>query len=339
MRMIIGRSLTSLNSSGSMRGIGRCDDNSRKKVRNVHGDSSEKRPEQRFQSAYDLAFDLEALSASSATTAPLITRRVMGGRRAVTVIALLLVGVGLAIVAERMLRATPPAEPPTYRRLTYERGSLGQARFAPDGNTVVYNAAWRGDPTGVFTIRLDSRESRPLGLSNATLHAVSSKSELALGLQATEAFLTRESLPSHATTLSRLPLAGGAPRDVLDRVTWADWSPDGSDLAVVRLLENSQRLEFPIGKVLYETNGNITHLRVSPQGDRLAFIDHPKTDPFSAGALVALDRSGARRTLSKDWGDAFGVAWRPDGGEVWFTAGKSGESSPFVRSRWTATNA
>lgn len=235
-----------------------------------------KRPEQRFHSADDLAFALEALSGSSNRTGAPVARGAIRRGRAITTIALVLVGVGVGIAADRMLRTTRAAESPSYRRLTYERGSLGQARFAPDGNTVVYHAAWRGDPTGVFTIRLDSRESRPLGLSNATLYAVSSKGELAVGLEASEPFGVRD-LPSSAPTLSRVPLAGGAPREVLDRVTWADWSPDGSDVAVVRRLENSQRVEFPIGTVLYETNNNLTHLRVSPgaSGSRLLIIPGP----------------------------------------------------------------
>jgi hypothetical protein len=275
----------------------------------------EKRPEQRFHSANDLAFDLEALSGSSGTTAALVQRRAIRAKRVARTIALLAVGIGIGMLAERTLRTGHPADAPIYRRLTFERGGLEQARFAPDGNTVVYTAAWRGEPMEVFTLRTDSRESRPLGLGRATLFAVSSTSELAVGIQSSDG----------GTTLSRVPLAGGSPREVLDRVGWADWSPDGSELAVVRLLADSQRVEFPIGKVLYSTDGNITHLRVSPRGDWVAFIDHPSTSPLGAGALVGVDRSGAKRTLSKWWADVYGVAWRPDGREVWFTAGKSGE--------------
>jgi eukaryotic-like serine/threonine-protein kinase len=276
----------------------------------------EKRPEQRFQSADDLAFDLAALSGSSGTTPALVQRRAIRAKRVASTIALLVVGIGIGTLAERTLRTRQPTDAPTYRRLTYERGGLEQARFAPDGNTVVYTAAWRGEPMEVFTLRTDSRESRPLGLGRTTLFAVSSTSELAVGIQPSDGCC--------GTTLSRVPLAGGSPREVLDRVGWADWSPDGSELAVVRLLADSQRVEFPIGKVLYSTDGNITHLRVSPRGDWVAFIDHPSTSPLGAGALVGVDRSGAKRTLSNWWADVYGVAWRPDGGEVWFTAGTSG---------------
>jgi Tol biopolymer transport system component len=267
----------------------------------------EKRPEQRFHSAFDLAFDLEALSASSGTTAAPITRGAMRDKRVVGLIALLAAAAVGFLIGRTLGTTVQPTEAPTYRRLTYERGYMQNARFAPDGTTVVYSAGWRGEPTNIFTTRLDSQESRSLGLGEASLLGVSSKSELAIGFEA-----------NGRMTLSRVPLAGGAPREVIDRVGSADWSPDGSDLAVVRRVGDSSRVEFPIGTILYTSNGSITNVRVSPGGDWVAFIDQ------DAGALMVVDRHGVKRMLSKGWGDAFGVAWHPDGREVWFTAGKIG---------------
>ncbi|HUL76294.1 MAG TPA: protein kinase [Vicinamibacteria bacterium] len=279
----------------------------------------EKRPEERFHSAHDLAFDLRALStASGASTAvPAVGGAAGRGRRIAFVSALLGTGVAFGVLADRAIVLTRPVEPPTYRRVTFERGTVGRARFAPDGNTIVYSAAWRGQPDEVFTARLDSRESRSFGFRGAVF-AVSSSSELAIGLG-----------PQVAAwpTLSRVPLAGGAPREVLENVGWADWSPDGADLAVVHYVEGVARLEFPIGKVLYESRGNITHARVSPGGDRVAFIAHDDpTQFFGAGSVVTVDRKGATRTLSSGWVDLFGLAWRPDGMEVWFTGARRGET-------------
>jgi Tol biopolymer transport system component len=281
----------------------------------------EKRPEQRFHSAHDVAFDLQAVSASSGSTTALAPLRSVRWKRAVGLGALLVAALALGALADRTLRRTHSTEPPTYHRLTFDRGTLGTARFAPDGNSIVYNAAWRGEPTEVFTTRLDSRESRPLGLSGAVLHAISSMSELAVGLSALGAAFNSTS------TLARVPLSGGAPREVLAGVTWADWSPDGSELAVVHREGDLYRVEFPVGTVLYETKGEVTHLRVSPRGDWLAFAEHETgTAATSAGSVLAMDRKGASRVLSKDWVDLFGVAWRPDGQEVWFTATrKSGD--------------
>jgi serine/threonine protein kinase len=272
----------------------------------------EKLPEQRFQSSYDVAFALEALSTSSGKPTPLVPRGTITGKRALSAIAMLAAGIVLGTLADRV-RTTSSTEAPTYRRLTFDRGRLDQARFASDGNTVVYSAAWRGEPPELFTMRLDSPESRPLGLGTATLLAVSSTSELATGYDCRGCM----------AMLSRVPLSGGSFREVVEAVTWADWLPDGSDLAVVRVRENSQSVEFPIGKVVYETRGHISNLRVSPRGDRVAFIDHPARG--DSGAVVAVDRNGAKTTLSKWWGDTLGLAWYPDGREVWFTAGMVGD--------------
>jgi hypothetical protein len=279
----------------------------------------EKHPEQRFHSAHDVAFDLQAVSTFSGTTTARATLRGPRSRRVLLLGALFAAAVALGVLADRALRMREPAELPIARRLTFDRGTVGTVRFAPDGNTIVYNAEWRGEPNEVFTTRLDSRESRPLGLPGAVLYATSSTSELAVGLGAL-------SNATGTATLARVPLAGGAPREILAGVTWADWSPDGSELAAVHEEGDTDRVEFPVGKVLYETKDTVTHLRVSPRGDWVAFAEHDPTTFLSAGSVVAVDRKGVRRMLSKDWADLYGVAWRSDGREVWFTAArKSGD--------------
>ena len=220
--------------------------------------------------------------------------------------ALLVAGVAAGALTYRALGRVP-ADPPTPRRLTFERGEIGAARFAPDGNTVVYSAEWRGEPPELFTTRLDSRESRPLGLSGQ-LQAVSSTSELAF-----------TPLDAVGDSIARVPLAGGAPRAVMDYVASADWGPDGADLAVVRYPQNSGRIEFPVGQVIYETGDSMSNLRVSPRGDWLAFHHH--TVPNSeGGSLEIISRTGVRRVLSSGWADLTGIAWQPDGREIWFTA-------------------
>ncbi len=122
----------------------------------------------------------------------------------------------------------------------------------------------------IFSARPESTESRPLGLSGTDVLAISSREEMAISLRRRnrEAFI-------FTGTLARAPLGGGTPREVLDGVEAADWSPDGSALAVVREVRGKERLEFPVGKVLYETAGWISHPRVSPKGDLVAFLDHP----------------------------------------------------------------
>ena len=252
---------------------------------------------------------IEILSNADGVPASATPTRRRLGRVLGTIAALLVAGVGVGIVTYRAL-GRAAAEPPTPRRLTFERGEVRAARFAPDGNTVVYSARWRGEPAELFTTRVDSRESRPLGVPGR-LHAVSSMSELAVDLA------------DRSGNIARVPLAGGAPRTVMDHVGWADWSADGADLAVVRSLQDKQRIEFPIGNVIYETSDWIAPIRVSPRGDWLAFGHHPAAS--EGGSLEVVGRTGEKRVLSSNWADLGGVAGRPDGREIWFTAARRGE--------------
>jgi Tol biopolymer transport system component len=210
------------------------------------------------------------------------------------------------------------ATPPSYRQLTFRRGSIRSARFAPDGQTILYSAAWQGTPVDVFTARPEAPEARSMGLNRTQLVSVSSASEMAVLLNS-KAIGTWVNMG----TLARAPLVGGAPREVLEQVQWADWAADGSGLAVVRNFGGRNRLEFPIGKSLYETGGWIGHPRVSPKGDRIAFIDH-HVQGDDSGALAVVDMAGNKKTLSGEWYTIQGVAWTPDGNEIWFTASKSG---------------
>jgi Tol biopolymer transport system component len=159
-----------------------------------------------------------------------------------------------------------------------------------------------------------------LGLSGAEILAVSSAGELAVLLNSRQI----KSM-THTGTLARVPLVGGAPREVLENVQWADWSPDGTNLAVVREVDGRNRLEYPIGKVLYETGGWISNPRISPKGDQIAFMDHPLQGD-TIGAVAVVDLAGHERTISSEQpGGAMGLAWSPKGDEIWFTATKVGK--------------
>jgi Tol biopolymer transport system component len=136
----------------------------------------------------------------------------------------------------------------------------------------------------------------------------------------------------HRGTLAQVPAAGGAPREILKDVESADWSPDGKSLAVVRAGATGARLEYPVGKVLYETHGWIAQVRVSPDGERVAFIDHP-TPADDGGTVAQVDRAGKKTTLSKPFASLYGLAWSPDGGEVWFTAAEAGVNRALYSAR------
>ncbi|HEY6929270.1 MAG TPA: hypothetical protein VJA66_06305, partial [Thermoanaerobaculia bacterium] len=121
-------------------------------------------------------------------------------------------------------------------------------------------------------------------------------------------------------TLARMPLEGGAPREVAPQVREVDWTPDGSDLAIVHDVNGTDRLEFPQGKVLAETGGYFSNPRFSHKGDRIAFFEHPiKFD--DRGSIAIVDLAGKKTTLSEGYWGEEGLAWSPDDSEVMFSAG------------------
>ncbi len=239
-------------------------------------------------------------------------------KSAVVLGAAVMIAAAIGLFAGKVFFSAPPVEPPLYRQLTFRRGSIRSARFAPDGQTILYSAAWQGNPSDVFTARPEAPESRSLGLSHTQLMSISSTAEMAV-------LLNSKAVGPWVTmgTLARAPLAGGAPREVLDNVQWADWSPDGTTFAVVRDYGGMNRLEYPVGKPLYATGGWIGHPRVSPKGDLIAFADHPLQGDDS-GALAIVDMSGHKTLLSSQWFTIQGLAWTPSGKEIWFTASDSG---------------
>ncbi|MBZ4334581.1 serine/threonine-protein kinase [Corallococcus sp. AS-1-12] len=283
-----------------------------------------KAPEDRFQSAQDLAFALESLAARGA---PLAVRRRVLPRPALLAAAaavlLLLVAGGLLTFGSRPVAPAVPAAQasrPTYRPVTFRRGHVLSARFSADGHTLLYGAAWEGGPAELYSARTERPLSQPLG-QRADVLAASSKGELAVLLE------PRFFDADHGSgTLGLMPLAGGAPRAVLDGVLEADWGRSDGPLAVVRRVGETFRLEQPPGTVRFESQGWISHARVSPDGARIAFLfhAHPKDD---RGGVWVLEKDGPPRELSSDWASIRGLAWAPDGSEVWFTASRTGADS------------
>jgi eukaryotic-like serine/threonine-protein kinase len=215
---------------------------------------------------------------------------------------------------------------PTFRELTFRRGALVSARFAPDPRSAIYSASWEGIPQAVFISSPNSTESRDLGLSHTQVLAISSAGQMAV----LRNFRTSDNVFTHIGTLAQLSIGADAPRDLLDNVEEADWTSDGSGLAVLHVVAGKGRLEYPIGKVLYETAGWISHLRFSPKGDSLAFIDHPLLGD-DGGTISVFDlSSGKKSDLTERWASAFGLAWSPSGDEIWFTATASGFSRSLL---------
>jgi serine/threonine protein kinase len=277
----------------------------------------EKDPENRFQSAKDLAFALQTLSGSSPARAVPSPKTKTRTTRVLPWILVAVLAAATALLAVTQLLHTP-APSPAYHRLTFEAGTVYSARFEPDGQSIVYSAAWNDKPVQLFSTVGNSLLAQPLNLSNANLLAISRKNELAVVLRGTH----NGQLETVGGMLARAPLAGGSPKELLEGVRWADWDAQGN-LAVVDYVDGHSRLEFPIGKVLYQSRGWISNIRFSPQGDRVAFMDHPALWD-NRGAVCVIDLAGHVQTLTAQWESEQGVAWHPDGKEIWFTAIEKG---------------
>ncbi|MGH9444051.1 MAG: protein kinase domain-containing protein [Thermoanaerobaculia bacterium] len=279
----------------------------------------EKSPEARFHSAGDIAFNLETLAAESTSSASgrtFLSPRIGWQKPAIT-FATIAAAVAAGILLGRATR--PAASPPSFERLTSRRGTVTAARFAADGRTVIYSAQWEGKPAEVFSVPSGGQEARPLGFGEAMLLSVSSTDELALKLR------PRLWSGEFHGTLARVPLSGGSPRELVENVLDADWSPDGSALALIRLVAGIKfAIEFPEGKMLREERGFLRAIRVSPDGARIAVAGG--LPPWSSPSLFLLDRSGTKRVLGPD--DVTGLAWIRNGKEVWFTSAEpAGETN------------
>ncbi len=288
----------------------------------------EKHPAQRFQSAGDLAFDLEALTDVSAATKSGAqaavqqanagsSRRQLAAAAGVIVLAAAMLGLGWWL--GRGKGAPPLAE---YKQITFRTGFIGNARYTPDGS-IVYSASWDGGDLQLYLARTDDTVSRELGLKRAELLAISKSGELAVRLNTVF-------LPGYARigTLARVPLGGGTPREVLENVQDADWSANGDSMAVVRFVpENSHwRLEYPIGHVLLDSVNWISHPKISPDGRWIAFADHENPGGDDQGSIAVVDMQGHEKKLSSGWISAQGIVWSPTGDEIWFTSSDTGSA-------------
>jgi serine/threonine protein kinase len=255
----------------------------------------EKNRERRFESMKDVAFSLETLTDSGPPALPKRSR-------------------------VRKAKGSERTRHPQYRRITFRRGSIMSARFAPD-SSIIYGATWEDGPLEIFSAHPPDPEARPLGLIDADVLSVSPKGELAvsLGRRYVKGWVT-------IGTLARRPISGGSPRIVCEGVQEAEWAPDGKNLLIIRRVGGLHRIEWPIGSVLYESPLWLSHVRQSPLGDRIAFLEHPVWGDDNA-AVVVIDHAGQQVVRSSTWSGTGGIAWTPKGDEIWVSASAEWEGS------------
>ncbi|HEY6928833.1 MAG TPA: protein kinase [Thermoanaerobaculia bacterium] len=280
-----------------------------------------KDPEERYASTRDLARDLksirehlsEASISGALPIAPVAPARSRVRRLLWVAAVVAALGAGM-LLQKGFSRNTPPS----YQQITFGSGTIRSARFAPDGQTIVYSVSWDGNPLKLFLKHPSSPDSLPLELPSSNLLGISPTGEMAIATDC------RSNHPGVcAGTLARAALTGGSPRDVAEHIQEADWASDGATLLIVRDVGGKSRIEYPLGKVLYETSGHVSYARLSPKGDHIAFLDHPFALD-DAGTVAVIDLAGKKTTLTGKWASEHGLAWAPSGKEVWFTATEAG---------------
>jgi len=289
----------------------------------------QKDPEERYASTRDLARDIKSIrehlsnisepSSTGEGLRPTASKKTLPGRRRLLRVTLSAAALSAAVGAGAFLhKSLAKSLPPSYQQITFGSGTIRAARFAPDGQTIVYSASWDGKPLRLFLKHQSSPDSLPLDLPSANLLGISPSGEMAIAL---------DCLSNHPGicrgTLARAALTGGSPRSVEEGIQDADWSADGSEMLIARDVGGKARIEYPRGKVLYETSGHVSYARLSPKGDSIAFLDHPF--PLDdAGTVAVIDLAGKKKTLTGNWASEHGLAWAPSGDEIWFSATEAG---------------
>jgi Tol biopolymer transport system component len=230
----------------------------------------------------------------------------------------LLVVAVIAVVSLNRLREAIPSSKVTKpgRPLTIRAGFITAARFAPDGKEVIYSAGLDGKPLEVFVTDVQGSESRSFGIPSAALKSISSKGEMAVLFNSELSWNDGRN-----GTLALVPLTGGEPRVLMQGVDEAAFAPDGKTLAIVRASMGQHQLEYPAGEVLYTSSGWISHPRISPLGEKIAFMEHPIGD--NSGSLLVLDLKTKKAIpVTIGWKALKSLAWSPAGDEIWFGGSK-----------------
>jgi len=280
-----------------------------------------KDPARRWQSMADVKVALDELREETESSSIDSKRSTIAGRTArltkrwliLGALSLLLIGLALGAYTTRTVLRV---EPLTFQRLTFRRGDVTAAKFGP-GDAIVYSAEWDGAPSTLFSTEPGNREARNLGLPAGKILSISHTGEMAILLGG-----------DGPGTLARVPFSGGAPRELLENVSAADWSPSGDTLAVVRTNGGNHRVEYPVGTVLSENSGRPQEApRVSPDGKLVAFFDYDSEVGDYSVCVVGPNRP--KQVLSPGWRSVGLLNWSPRGDEIWFSASRPG-SDPVL---------
>jgi Tol biopolymer transport system component len=278
-----------------------------------------KNPDDRFQNARDVRLELEWIAEElPQLTAPQITAGAAAKKPALAWLPWALAGAVVLLAGAAMYLSRREKPAPRFTHVSFREGTLYGARFSHDGQTIVYAGSWEGEPRQIFVARVGSPESRPLGITNAEVASLSSSDELAIFEGCEQNFNL-----NCGGTLATVSLAGGSPRILAEHVAQADWHPDGKRLVLSITSPNGPRLEFPPGHILYQQEaGWFGYPRFSPDGSMIAFENHP-IEANDDGEVNLIDLKGNRSVLFRST-SVEGLAWSPDGKELWFASTPAG---------------
>ncbi|HSG00891.1 MAG TPA: protein kinase, partial [Vicinamibacterales bacterium] len=294
----------------------------------------EKRPEERFQSARDLAFALQAVGGSAITSGRMAVRDEAGPRRAprwMVPAALLAVGIVAFIVGRGT--AGGPAEQgaiTAFEQVTDAPGVETMPTVSPDGQTIVY-VVEAGGSSDIYALRTGSR--RP------TLLTPNSP-----GPDLTPAFSPDGERIAFASGrdgggIFLMSATGESVRRVSDVGNDPAWSPDGRELVVANaaFAYPTDRAESNVGLTIIDVeSGAKRPLAVSldavqpswsPDGRRIAFWGLRGRSGQRDIWTIAADGSDANaggRSVTDDPALDWSPVWSPDGRYLYFASNRGG---------------
>jgi eukaryotic-like serine/threonine-protein kinase len=285
----------------------------------------EKNPAERFQSARDLAFNLELLSSSSSSSGKVPAVEPPGKKKktAPLLAAVLLLLVGLAVgflLARGQKSLLPSREPVALRRLTDFVGMEESPALSPDGRSVAFTADFTGRRQ--TWVRLLSGGT-PLQI---TKDDADHQSPRWSADSASLIYFTPSSDANGQGTIWEVPALGGTPHPIATSFSAGDLSHDGKLLAYLRASAGSVELAVadrdgghPRSIARLDSDYNYGNVRWSPD-DRLLAIQRGRT--FDYDVLYVPSSGGELKPLTRDGNPLSGFAWLPDSSGVVYASSR-----------------
>ena len=283
----------------------------------------EKDPQERFESARDLAFHLETLSTESDSSAVGATSASPVKRSSSVWLIAALVGV-FAVAGTWWYRAKLEAAnraPVTFLRLTDFAGLEETPAFSPDGKSVVFVSDSAG--TRQIFIRLLAG-GPPLQIThNAGAHLEPRWSQDSASIL----YYTPPPEGDAQGTLWEVSALGGSPRRLASSLSGADVSHDGKRLTFFRVGEGQMQLvacdrDGSNLRVVMQAPVSFSYRkpRWSPDDSLIAFL-HSREN-WADDVYVVAAAGGTPKQISDDNTLMSGLAWLQDGSHILYSSAR-----------------